>query len=117
MVSSTVETAKAAIAAKARAATKIFIVFPSNRYMSAPSFGRHGPRGASRRRMALGLLFLDPERVMLFCPVEIHLAGAHRIERALHPDRADVDVRQHGGDEQHRDHGMDHGPELQRRHV
>src|SRR5882724_10579486 len=107
MVSSTDDTTKAAIAANAKAATKIFMVLPSNRFLSVASFGRHRSRGASRRRVTLGLFFLDPERVMFPRPVEIDLAGAHRIERAFHPDRADVDVRQHGGDEEHRDHGVD----------
>jgi len=50
-------------------------------------------------------------------PGAIDLAGAHRVKRAFHADRADIDMRQHGGDEEHRDHGMDHRPELQRRHV
>ncbi len=29
---------------------------------------------------------------MLLGPVEIDLAGSHRVERTLHPDRADIDV-------------------------
>src|SRR5882757_11172013 len=117
MVSSTDDTQNAASAANAKAARKLFISFPSNCLVSAPSLGRYRAGVASRRRAALGLLLLDPERVMLLGPVEIDLAGAHRVERALHSDRADIDVRQHDGDEAHRDHGMNHGPDLQRRDI
>src|SRR5882724_1830183 len=118
MVLSNIDTPTAATAANNKAARKTFMALPNVKvYRPAELFGRHGPRSASRRRTVLGLHFLDPERVMLFGPVEIHLTRSHRIERALHPDGADVDVSQHGGDEEHGDHGMDHGPELQHRDV
>src|SRR3954454_9919763 len=105
MVASTDDTPNAAIAENARAAKKLFIVSPSNYPASASLFGRHDARSVSRWRADLGLLLLNPERVMLPGPVEIDLAGAHRIERALHADCADIDVSQHGGDEQHGYHG------------
>src|SRR5581483_9775684 len=63
------------------------------------------------------LLLFQPEAVMLPGPVHVDLADAHRLEGALHADRADVDVGEHGGDKQHR-HGAvnDLGP-LHSRHV
>src|SRR5437870_1692961 len=95
--------------ANTTATIKTFMVSPSTLTFRTGSFGRHGPRG-HRGCLALGLRFLDPERVMFPGPVQIHLARSHRLERAFHPDRADIDVSQHGGDEQHGDDGMDHGP-------
>src|SRR5882757_4884343 len=86
-------------------------------YRRAELFGRYGSRSATRRRMALGLLFLDPKRVMLLGPVEINLTRSHRIECALHADRANIDVSYHRSNEEHGDHGMDHGPELKCRDV
>jgi hypothetical protein len=47
-----------------------------------------------------------PEVVMLLRPVEIDLSGAHGFERALHPERADIDVTQNQGDEQNSHDGM-----------
>ena len=44
---------------------------------------------------------------MLFCPVDVHAALTHRLKGTFHPDRADVDVSEHGSDEQHRDNRMD----------
>src|SRR5262249_26794876 len=69
---------------------------------------------ARRRSAVLCLLFLDPARVMLPGPVEIDLTGPHGVEGPLHSDGADMDMRQQGGNEEHGDHGVDHGPELQR---
>ena len=45
---------------------------------------------------------------MLLRPVQIHFAGTHGLERALHPEGADIDVSEDHGDEQHRDHGVHH---------
>jgi len=49
---------------------------------------------------------------MLLGPVQVHGALAHRLECALHPNRADIDMGQHNGDEQHRDHGVNDMREL-----
>src|SRR5437899_7652887 len=43
---------------------------------------------------------------MLLRPVEIDLAGGHRLEGALHTERADVDVGDDNRNEQDGDHGM-----------
>src|SRR4051794_6237954 len=102
--------------ANTAAAIKTFMVLPSKLSLSG-SFCRHSARGGSRSGLALGLRLLDPERMMFPGPVEIHLTCAHGVKRAFHPDRADIDVRQHRGDEQHGDDGMDNGPELQPRNV
>src|SRR5258708_780721 len=48
----------------------------------------------------------EPEIVMLLCPVEIDLPGTHGLERALHPERADIDVSQDQRDEQDGHDGM-----------
>src|SRR5262249_60991981 len=57
-------------------------------------------------------------------PVDVDSAAAHGLERALHADRADIDVPEHGGDEQHRHdavhdlgklHARDVGP-VERKH-
>src|SRR5437868_6508347 len=68
---------------------------------AAESFGRHGSRRASRRHVPLVRLFLQPERVMFLGQIDIDLTGPHRLECTLHADRADVDMSQHGGDEEH----------------
>src|SRR5258706_1317112 len=115
MVLSSTDTPTAAIAANNKAARKTFIVLPQSDFVEL--FRRHRAGGARRRRMAFCLFFLDPERVMLPGPVEIDLAGPHRVECALHPDGADIDVSQHHGDQEHGDYGMDHGPELQCGHI
>src|SRR5258708_33924634 len=43
---------------------------------------------------------------MLLCPVEIAPPGNHGVERALHPERADIDVSQDQRDEQDGHDGM-----------
>src|SRR5262245_33996080 len=58
--------------------------------------------------------FLQPEAVMLTRPVDVDLASAHGLEGALHADRADVDVGQHDGNEQHADDAVHH---LRRLHA
>src|SRR5213594_532823 len=54
----------------------------------------------------LGLLF-EPQAVMLPRPIDVDGAVPHPLERTLHADGADIDVAEHGGDEQHRNHAMD----------
>src|SRR5262245_13717551 len=49
---------------------------------------------------------------MFLCPIVINLAGPHRLERALHSERADIDVTEDQGDEQHRDDGVHHLRDL-----
>src|SRR6266536_2774802 len=71
--------------------------------LGLPLLGRGGVRGCGCRA---GLLLRDPERMVLLGPVEVDLPAAHRIERPLHAERADIDVRQHGGDEQHGEHAV-----------
>ncbi len=53
-------------------------------------------------------LFFEPQIVMFLRPIYIHLAGTHGLERALHPERADIDMRENHGDEQHGDDGVHH---------
>src|SRR3981081_120583 len=62
MVFSNTDTPAAAIAANNKAARKIFMTLPQSDFVRSGSFGRHGARSACRRRVALGLFFLDPER-------------------------------------------------------
>ena len=59
------------------------VAAPAGRWRSLPAPPRPKDRGAR--------------------PAEIDLAAAHRLDRPLHAERADVDVRQDGGDEQDRD--------------
>ena len=50
----------------------------------------------------------QPQAVVLFRPVDVDGAFTHGLEGAFHADGADIDVAKHGGDEQHRYHGVDH---------
>ena len=50
--------------------------------------------------------------MVLLGPVEVDGAVPHRFEGALHPDCADIDVSQHGGDEQHCDGPVGHLGQL-----
>src|SRR5713101_998190 len=54
----------------------------------------------------------NPEIVMLLRPVEIDLAGAHGLERTLHPERADIDVAKDQRDEQYSHDGVHYLCEL-----
>src|SRR5258707_11598439 len=54
---------------------------------------------------------------MLLRPVEIDLAGRHRLEGALHAERADVDMRDDHRDEQNGDYGVDDLRELHARDI
>ena len=45
---------------------------------------------------------------MLPRPIDVHGAFAHCLERALHTDRADIDVAKHESDEQGGGHGVNH---------
>src|SRR5258706_11426204 len=49
---------------------------------------------------------------MFFSPVDIDFAGPHALERALHSKRADIDVREDHGEEQHRYNAVHHLREL-----
>src|SRR4029077_16139627 len=53
-----------------------------------------------------------PQVVMLLCPVDVHRAIPHRLERAFHADGADVDMAEHGGNEQQRHDTVDDLGEL-----
>src|SRR5216684_6477148 len=57
-------------------------------------------------------LFFEPNVVMLLRPVEIDIAGRHRLEGALHAERADVDMSNDHRDEQNGDYGVDDLREL-----
>ena len=50
--------------------------------------------------------------MMLPRPVEIDLARAHGFERAFHPERADIDMRQNQRDEQNGDNCVGYLREL-----
>src|ERR1700676_5090729 len=67
----------------------------------------------SRSALLLDLLG-EPEIVMLLRPIEIDLSGAHRFERTLHPERADIDVAKDQRDEQN---GHDGVHDLRQLHV
>ena len=51
--------------------------------------------------IAAQMLIVQPQIVMFLRPVVIDLAGPHRLERALHSERADIDVTEDQSDEQH----------------
>ena len=59
-------------------------------------------------------LLRKPDVVMFLRPVEIDLAGAHGLERTLHPERADVDV---GKDQRDEQNGHDGVHDLRDLHV
>src|SRR6185437_61209 len=81
---------------------------PSNRTLLTelilPLFCRrcHRPR-LRTARPRVGLLFLQPQAVVLLRPVEVDRALTHRLVRALHAERAEIDVREDQRDEQHAD--------------
>src|SRR5262249_56711640 len=61
---------------------------------------------SSSRRLCAGIsraeFPLGPQIVVLLCPVDVDRAVPHRLECAFHPDGADIDVGEHGGEEQER---------------
>src|SRR5882762_1115542 len=65
-------------------------------------------RGCRGRQLctALGDLFFEPKAVVLFSPVQVDTARAHRFERALHAQGSDVDVTDDERDEQNRNDGV-----------
>src|SRR5260370_17717729 len=54
---------------------------------------------------------------MLLRPVEIDIAGCHRLEGALHAERADIDMMHDSRDEQTGDDGVDDLREMNARDV
>src|SRR3954449_11940587 len=59
----------------------------------------------------------EPQAVMLLRPVDVDRATAHRLESAFHANRADIDVAEHRGDEQHRHDTVDDLGQLHARDV
>src|SRR6476661_3460259 len=84
--------------------------FEAGRYAAAQVRGYSA--GCARAPFGVPQLLFQPQSVMLFCPVDVHAALAHRLKGTFHPDRADVDVSEHGSDEQHRDNRMDNLGDL-----
>src|SRR3546814_20436310 len=80
----------------------------------ASSLGGRGARVRRLRPVVAGfrLLPLHPDRVMLLRPGEVHVARAHRLIGPLHPQRADVDVRQNDRAHHHADRGVEILPHL-----
>src|SRR5262245_29579720 len=81
-------------------------------------FGRlHSPS----RRLCAGIsgaeFPLGPQVVVLLCPIDVDRAIPHRLERAFHPDGADIDVGDHGGNEQQRHDAVDDLGQLHVRDV
>ncbi len=74
----------------------------------AISLLRGGHAALRRFGLRLGAFLLKPNAVVLLGPVEVNCAVPHRFEGALHPDCADINVSQHGGDEQHCDRPVGH---------
>src|SRR6476620_7451721 len=73
-------------------------------------------RGSGGKTL-LAQLFFEPEVVMLLRPVEIDIAIGHGLERTLHSERADVDMRDDNRDEQNGDYGVDDLRELHPRDI
>ena len=60
-----------------------------------------GLRAASLSRLAFRRLdLLDPEIMVLLRPVLVDLPARHRVDRPLHANRADVDMREHHADQE-----------------
>src|SRR5260370_32862462 len=72
----------------------------------------HSFRGRRRGKLwvigtpTLREFVFEPQIVMFFGPVEIDLAGSHGLERALHSERADINVGEDQGDKQNRNHAV-----------
>src|SRR5258705_2352821 len=64
---------------------------------------RRGHAALRRFGLRFDALLLKPNTVVLLGPVDVDRAVPHRFKGAFHSDCADIDVSQHGGDEQHRD--------------
>src|SRR3981189_3446138 len=80
---------------------------------SLPSLGGSGRwilRGLGR--LAPRKLLFEPQVVVFLGPVEIDFAGPHGLERALHSERADIDVTEDQGDEQDGDDAVHHLRDL-----
>src|ERR1700720_2464165 len=54
-----------------------------------------------------GACFFKPQIEVLLGPIDAIRALTHMTECAFHADRADVDVTEHGGDEQHSNDTVD----------
>src|SRR5262249_29289177 len=68
--------------------------------LSGPLFG--GGRATFGRRLLdtpFGNLLVEPKAVVFARPIHVDSAISHGLERALHPDGPDVDMRQHNRDE------------------
>src|SRR3954468_8342610 len=55
--------------------------------------------------------------MVLLGPIEVDTAGAHGLEGALHSERADIDVAEDDGDEEHGDQAMHDLCELHSQNV
>jgi hypothetical protein len=72
----------------------------AGRKSSAAEIIRRGDAALGRRfGLFLGGLLREPHAAVLLCPVRVDLAVPHRLERALHPNGADIDMSDHDGDE------------------
>src|ERR1700686_1392315 len=67
--------------------------------------------------MLFAQLFFEPNVVMLLRPIEIDIAGRHRLEGTLHPEGTDVDVSNDNRDEQNGDYGVHDLRELHPRDI
>src|SRR6476661_7102969 len=56
--------------------------------------------------------FFDPKTVMFPGPVDVDRTAAHGFKGSFHSDGADIDMRQHRGDEEHGDDRMDNLRDL-----
>src|SRR6516225_9413065 len=61
---------------------------------------------ARARKRSSCELIPQPEIMMLLRPVEIDLTGSHSLEGAFHAERADVNMTEDQGDEEHGDDGV-----------
>ena len=69
---------------------------------SAPQY-HQVPTGLFCRLGGLLVFFLDPEAVVLLGPVTVNTAGIHRVKRAFHANRTDIDMG-HDHDDQRQRH-------------
>src|SRR5207245_11110937 len=75
--------------------------------------GRCYWRLPGRSRPLLRKQVFEPEIVMFLGPVVVDLAGPHCLERALHSERADIDVTEDQSDEQHGNDAVQYLRDLQ----
>ena len=69
-------------------------------------YGAYVQRLLSRFRLSIFIFFLNPQIMMLFRPITINVTSIHRINRAFHTNRANINVCDYHGYKSHRNYTM-----------